>query len=68
MFDQLHLDLARVRYAEMLEQAERDRRSNEALRILRADAPGRSRPRLNLAWLSRLNPRGLRRAAADTAP
>jgi hypothetical protein len=64
MFDQLYLDLARIRCAELLEQAERDRRSDEALRILRAGVHGRSRPRLNLAWLSRLNPRGFRRAVA----
>jgi hypothetical protein len=31
MFNQLDLDLARVQYAERLEQAERDRRSDEAL-------------------------------------
>jgi hypothetical protein len=64
MFNQLYLDIARMRYADMIEQAERDRRGDEALRSLRAGAPGQSRPRLNLAWLSRLNPRGLRRAVA----
>jgi hypothetical protein len=67
MFNQLYLDIARMRYAEMIEEAERDRRSDDALRILRAGASGRRQPRLNLAWLRRSKSRGFQHAVAPTA-
>jgi hypothetical protein len=64
MFNLIYFDIARMRYGDMIEQAERDRRSDEALRGLRAGASGRNQPRLKLAWIARLNPRGFRRAVA----
>jgi hypothetical protein len=67
MVNQLYLDIARMRYADMIEEAEHERRSDEALRISRAGASGRNQSRLNLAWLSRLNPRGFWRAVAARA-
>jgi hypothetical protein len=64
MFSQLYVDIAKMRYADILAEAEHDRLVSEALSVKRERLPGQPQPRLSLAWLSRWIPRGVRRAVA----
>lgn len=64
MLSQLYLDLAAMRYGDILKEAERERRANEALSISRARALGRAQSWHRLAWLSRWSPRAIWRGAA----
>jgi hypothetical protein len=64
MLNQIYLDIARMRYEDLLEESERDRKYNEAFRMSRDHAPVRRQVRPKLAWLSRWNLRAIRNALA----
>jgi hypothetical protein len=60
MINQLYADLVALRSAELLEEAARERRVNEAMQAARVRASSEPRRPMKLSWISRWIPSGLR--------
>ena len=67
MLSQSYVEIAMLRHADLLKEADRERRIAEALRMWSPGKSSQMQPGLTLARLSRWLPRGLRRPSATRA-